>query len=137
MNSIIIYDGSFPGLFTALYDIYLLKINKPIIRSRFDQNIDLFNQEIRITTDTEKSEKVLAKLQKLIGVSRLQKLYKVFLSEDPQAENLIIQYCMIAINDDIDKLSDFGNLVVSRIEKIVKMVGREPSHESVHPFQGN
>jgi len=121
----IVYDGSFPGLFTVLYDIYLLRISQPYIRSRFEQNNNLFSEDIKVITDFNKSEKVLTKLKKLIGSSNLKRLYKVFLSENHQAENWIIHYSIKAIDGKSAELTDFSDPIISNIEKTVKMVSRE------------
>ena len=125
MKGTFTYDGSFQGLLTVLYDIYLLKITKPYVRSRFDRNQSLFNQNIDTITDDEKSSQVLNKIKDQIGTQRTKMLFKVFLSEHPQAENIIVRYCMKLIDHGIESLEDFSDPIISQIKKIEKSVNRE------------
>lgn len=119
------YDGSFQGLFTAIFDIYAEKLaDAKIIREGMEQPF-LFGEKKMITTDDEKAKRVWKKLKDLIGREGLQILRRVFLSELPEMESVILNCVRYAIEQDKGILSNYGHPDILRLKQINKMVGRE------------
>lgn len=86
------YDGSFEGLLTAIYESYYRKVRPCEIRCADNLQINLLNDYQHIPVDQEKSEKVYRSIRDKISVHALEMVYHVFLSEVPEAGNMILDY---------------------------------------------
>ena len=86
----LLYDGSFDGLLTAVFEVFEYKYNDVEIRNRerFQQE-NMFAEIHEVATQNEKSDRVLKKLETSIGKSGIKQLLMVFLSELPESEDLI------------------------------------------------
>lgn len=125
--TILLYDGSFDGLFTAIYEVFEYRYNDVEIKNRenFHQEA-LFSEIHEVITQQEKSERVLNKLEKKIGKSGIYELLKVFLSEDAEREKLILFAVKQSImNPELNILKNFADDNILKISKIGKSVSRE------------
>lgn len=123
----LLYDGSFDGLFTAVFEVFEYRYNDAEIVSRenfLQENI--FAEIHEVVTQTEKSERVLKKLEQSIGKTGINQLVKVFLSEDPGLEQLILSAVKQSVKYPGDNiLQNFANDDILQISKICKSVSRE------------
>lgn len=123
----LLYDGSFDGLFTAVFEVFEYRYNDAEIVSRenfLQENI--FAQIHEVVTQTEKSERVLKKLEQSTGKTGINQLVKVFLSEDPRLEQLILSAVQQSVKYPGDNiLQNFANDDILQISKICKSVSRE------------
>lgn len=123
----LLYDGSFDGLFTAVFEVFEYRYYDAEIVSRenfLQENI--FAQIHEVVTQTEKSERVLKKLEQSIGKTGISQLVKVFLSEDPGLEQLILSAVKQSVKYTGDNiLQNFANDDILQISKICKSVSRE------------
>lgn len=123
----LIYDGSFEGLMTAIFEVFEYKFADAEIFSAENYNVEnIFATVHEVQTQAEKSERVLKKLEDNIGKSAVSQLLMVYLSEDPQLENLIlstVKYSLLRPNQNV--LNDFANADMMQIAKVCKSVGRE------------
>jgi len=80
----LLYDGSFDGLFTAVFEVFEYKYKDVEIMSkaRFHQE-NIFAEIHEVITQEEKSERVLNKLEENIGKSGIHELVKVFFLKNP------------------------------------------------------
>ncbi|WP_435524762.1 hypothetical protein [Chryseobacterium indoltheticum] len=87
----LLYDGSFDGLFTAIFEVFEYRYKDVEIFSRenFLQE-NMFAEIHEVITQQEKSERVLNKLEQNIGKSGIHQLLQIFLSEDPEMEKLVL-----------------------------------------------
>ncbi|MDH6250957.1 putative DNA metabolism protein [Chryseobacterium sp. H1D6B] len=123
----LLYDGSFDGLFTAVFEVfeYRYKEVEIISKERFYQE-NIFAEIHEVVTQNEKSERVLNKLEQNIGRSGIHQLLKVFLSEDPELEQLILSAVQQSVqhpNENI--LQNYADSSILGISKICKSVDRE------------
>jgi probable DNA metabolism protein len=123
----LLYDGSFDGLFTAVFEIfeYRYKDVEIISKERFHQE-NIFAEIHEVVTQNEKSERVLNKLEQNIGRSGIHQLLKVFLSENPELEQLILAAVKQSVqhpNENI--LQNYADSSILGISKIGKSVDRE------------
>ncbi len=58
----IVYDGSFEGLLTAIFEVYEYKFPDPRLSAK-NSAIPLFGQQHLVHTSPEKAERVLKKLR--------------------------------------------------------------------------
>ncbi|MBO9692075.1 TIGR03915 family putative DNA repair protein [Chryseobacterium sp.] len=123
----LLYDGSFDGLFTAVFEIfeYRYKDVEIVSRERFYQE-NIFAEIHEVITQPEKSERVLNKLEQNIGKHGVYQLLKVFLSEDPNLESLILSAVKQSVRHPGQNiLENFADSDVLKISKICKSVDRE------------
>lgn len=123
----LLYDGTFDGLFTAIFEVFEYRYKDVEIRKRENfQQENMFAEIHEVVTQQEKSERVLNKLEKSIGKSGINDLLRVYLSEDLELEQLIFSAVKQSIkhpNENI--LQNFANDDILKIAKICKSVSRE------------
>jgi probable DNA metabolism protein len=123
----LLYDGSFDGLFTAIFEVFEYRYKDVEIanREKFHQE-NIFAEIHEVITQPEKSERVVNKLEQNIGKSGIHQLLKVFLSEDPELENLILSTVRQSIKHPaVNVLENFADSDILKISKICKSVDRE------------
>ncbi len=116
-----IYDGTFDGLLTIVFDCYLAKtIPSRIVSSEFE--MDLFCCEQTIETDEEKARRIYHGIVKNISYHSLSTAYHVFLSNLPNKELDIVNFLLLGfeLGNKIDHL--LTNDLVLRMEKTKKRV---------------
>lgn len=123
----LLYDASFDGLFTAIFEVFEYRYQDVEITSRerfYQENI--FAEIHEVITQTDKSKRVLNKLEQNIGKSGIHQLLKVFLSEDPEMEQLILSAVKQSVKHPEDNiLENFADNDMMKISKICRSVGRE------------
>ncbi len=119
-----VYDGSFEGLLTVIFEIYELKRAPSEIcpAARFEPG--MFGEHEYITTIKEKADRVAAKI-KLIDKTLFRNLLKVFLSERDDREMIIYRVVKLALKDKGSATADFRNADVLKVKEIVKQINRE------------
>lgn len=120
-----IYDGSFPGLLTAIYYGFY-NTEKPdhiLIEENYKQG--LFSRKILIETDLDKSDRVYQAVKDKISLNVLRKIYNVYLSEGENTGQLIYQYLKIGFRIGRTIEQYLKNDIVDQIEKLSSKVGRE------------
>lgn len=116
-----IYDGSFHGLLTIVFDSYVSKtIPMRIVDSQYE--IDLFCHYSILETNEKKANRIYKGIIKNISYHCLLTVYRVFLSNMPNKEIDIVQYLLLGfqIGNKIDHL--LSNNLVLRMEKISRRV---------------
>ncbi len=95
--SILIYDDSFEGLLTSIYDAFYSKHEIDGIYGLSQYNAPLLLGEIRnIETDLNKFEKVRNSIINKIDLLCFQKIYMVYLSNVEDKGMVIFKYLKIA-----------------------------------------
>lgn len=130
--NIYIYDDTFEGLLTAIYDSFYSK-NPPLcIYGKKESNAPLLlGETIEITTEMKKFKKVKNAIIDKIDFLALKKLYLVYLSNREDKAILILKYLKIAFKLGRD-VHSFLNIEIIRL---VDNVSRQVSHEC-HRFTG-
>lgn len=122
----VIYDHSFEGFLSAVFEIYERKLNNAFIRKMDVQLPSLFIEDtIEVTTNEEKANRVAEKLEKIMGQEGLLKLWKAWLTEDSHVEDCIFGSIRYSLEQQRNILSDFGNLYVIELSHKLKMIERE------------
>ena len=76
--NIVIYDGSFEGLLTAVFEIYEYKIKQPAIVNSDTQTGILFGTIHEVQTNKDKTARVFKKLKEKLTPNAFSLLYKTF-----------------------------------------------------------
>ncbi|GAB0155351.1 TIGR03915 family putative DNA repair protein [Chryseobacterium sp. Alg-005] len=123
----LLYDGTFDGLLTAIFEFfeYRYKDVEIISKEKFVQE-NMFAGIHEVITQHDKAERVLKKLEKNIGKSGVHQLLKVFLSEDTELEKLILSAVRQSIqHPDENILQNYADQDILKISRICKSVDRE------------
>jgi len=123
--NIFIYDHTFEGLLTAIYEAFELNIDPDkIISSRSFQD-DLFADKRYIITDNEKFEQVWNNINEKTTQQICQRIFQAYLSEDKDIELVIYHYIKLILETDYNVETDFSDDRVLKLTNIQKKVGRE------------
>jgi len=119
-----IYDGTFEGFLTAVFDFYerkptIVKILKERITDK-----NFFDEEYKVYTDEAKADRVWKGIQTKIGNKTATMIYRAFLSEKPEVERILLNVIRKGFNGR-DVTGDYSDTDVLRLSQLVKMVGRE------------
>lgn len=121
----LIYDGSFEGLLTTVFEVYEYKWPDIRIRKTGTTVPSLFTEIRTVVTNEEKAKRVWKKLAGLFGLSGVRTLWISWLSELETSEETILEVIRYALKANQNVLNDFGNLHVLQLQQAVKSVGRE------------
>ena len=86
-----LYDGSFEGFLTCVYLHYYEDRAAGIYPAEQYQNTILYRSR-QVVTDPDKAATVYQAIEEKISVYALQRIYYVFLSEQPDKDNIAFQY---------------------------------------------
>lgn len=121
-----IYDGSFDGLLTAIYEAYYRGEKPNSILAKQDVQENLFVENIFIPTDVEKAQKVYNSIGTKISNTALSNVFYCFLSDLEDAGTLIFEYLQFGwkIGKDIDKyIADDRVLKIHKLKQKVTFEG--------------
>lgn len=124
---IILYDGSFEGLLTSVFEVFEYKfVNAEIVAEQNFSTENLFAEQHHVFTNAEYSARVLSKIEQISGRKTIRILLKIFLSEHSQKERLILKSIKeILQNPGVDVFQNLGDVDMLEISKILKSMGRE------------
>jgi probable DNA metabolism protein len=120
-----VYDGTFEGFLTAVYDSYYDKNKPEKIVSVHDYEPDLINNTITIDTDIIKSNKVYSAIENKISKDALINVFNVFLSSIKNTDTLLYEYIKLGFKLGKDVDMHLHNDTVLSIHNISRKVGLE------------
>lgn len=120
-----LYDNTFEGLLSAIFETYEHKIQMVRIRREGLELGSLFEAPIHISTCEIKTKRVWNKLVILLEEEGARKLWKAWLTEEPDVEDCILGTIRYAIEQQVNVLTDYGNLHVLQLNQQLKKIGRE------------
>jgi probable DNA metabolism protein len=119
-----LYDGTFDGLLTVVFEIYEFKRPPNRICSGATYSPGMFEEVHNTITSPAKADRVAKKI-KQIGQRLFKKLFKVYLSERPDREMLVYHIIELALKDRGAAFNDYRNPSVLKVKEIVKQINRE------------
>lgn len=126
--TIFIYDKTWEGLLTALFDAYA-RHSFPDMLIGEGETLPLFYEDkLEVRSDAAKCDRVWKGLSRRISPLALNSLTAAWLSELPGCDMLLFRYMRQAIDAPATIEYDFGNPVVLEIGKICKRVHTERCH---------
>ncbi len=129
MPSIVLYDPSFEGWLSAVFYVYEHRLqHEPALQlfAQDDYVPSLIAQVVSVHKDEDKAERVLIKLNKLLGRSGMRNVLWGFLSEKNNIGTTLFHVIKYAIDYPTRQImQDVGNLEVLELVQTVKSVGRE------------
>ena len=127
--SIVLYEPSFEGWLSAVFYVYANKLHDDEALQLIAQDCyvpSLIAQATSVVPNQEHAERVLVKLNQLLGRSGMRNLLWGFLSEKEHIGTTlfwVVKYAIDYPNRHI--MQDVGNLHVLELVQTVKSVGRE------------
>ena len=121
----VVYDGSFEGFLTAVFEVYEYKLSNVQMVNRDQCQLNVFEQKHECWFDNKKSERVWKGLSAKVSKVALQRLYRAFLSEEKGIEDLILRYIQYALSNKLNIENDYSNESVIGISQIARKVDRE------------
>ena len=122
---IYLYDGTWAGFLTAIFEVYERgKINVSITTvNRFLP--DAFAMPYYVMTNESKAKRVWTGLAKKISAKASKSLYCCFLSELPGIENSLYAYLRLVFEKSESPERAYGDANVLKVSQVDKMVHRE------------
>lgn len=121
----VIYDGSFEGWLTAVFEVYEYKFSQVHITTKERYQANVFTDPHESFYDKQKAERVWKGLSAKISATALSQIYKAFLSEEKGMENVLLQYVQYAFGQKQTIESDFSNTAVLTVAQTARKVYRE------------
>ena len=123
----LVYDGSFEGLMTAVFEVFEYRYDPAAIVSQQNHHSENFFDEVHpVITDETKADRVIKKLEENLGKGGVKQLLLVYLSERAESGNLILSAVRQSIKKPkVNILQNFADPDIMEIAKVCKSMGRE------------
>ena len=115
---ILIYDKTFEGFLTLVYDVYYQKL-KPISIYKELLNEIVFEEIKHIQTEEEKYTKVLNALKSNFSKQIVQKILNIFMCDSRDFEMSLLEYIILGFKDK-QQLSNINNSCVFYLTNLEK-----------------
>ncbi|WP_452222017.1 TIGR03915 family putative DNA repair protein [Lacinutrix salivirga] len=121
----LIYDGTFDGFLTCVFNAYDYKLNVLSIQKATKAQHQLFAVVETIITNKQKADRVWHGIKSKVSPAAIHTIYYAFLSEKPTIENTLYDYIKYVLKNEKLANKDYSHPSVLKISQIAKMVGRE------------
>jgi probable DNA metabolism protein len=121
----LIYDGTFEGLLTTVFEIYEHKLQHIKIQKGEWLCTALFEEVITVVTDENRAGRVLQGLQQKLSAPGLQRLYATHLAGMDEEDVTIVGYIRYVFDSSQNVEEDYGNKYVLRMAELLRMIRRE------------
>ncbi len=123
--NIFVYDKTFEGLLTAVFDAYFRKTFPDLLVIEGEPLPLFYNEAVHIITDEEKCNRVWRSLEKKLSATALGCLWATWLSELPEIDMLLFRYIRKNVDSPVSIEVNFGDPDVLEISKISRKVNQE------------
>lgn len=120
-----IFDGSFNGLLTAVFESFDRKHRNIKLVSKDHYLTEMFGEVLTIHTEPAKSERVWKGLQINISKSSQNQFYTAFLSEDAVVFQHLFDYALYIFSNPEGYSDNYGNEHVLAIAQTSQKIHRE------------
>jgi probable DNA metabolism protein len=121
----LVYDGSFTGWLTAVFDTYEYKYTEVNIIPETVRQDDLFGQAHIVHSNETKATRVWKGLQQRISAKATKQIYQTFLSEEQGMENRLLQYIQYAFSNNNSIEENYSHPAVLYATETARKVHRE------------
>ncbi len=120
-----LYDGSFDGLLTVVYQAVYSRITPCGIGTEKNLQLSFGTRYAEVITNKNYARRVYSALYKKIGSFGLRRIYYIFLSNDSQKDLIIYKYMMLGFKNGQKTNSALSDDTVSAAFQIAQNVSRE------------
>jgi probable DNA metabolism protein len=121
----LIYDGTFEGLLTAIFEIYERKLKHTRLEKGEWYASAIFEDVVKVVTDEARASRVLKGLQQRLSPNGLQRLYIAHLAELDKEDDTMVGFIRYVFDSPVNIEEDFSNKYVLRVSEIVGFMRRE------------
>jgi probable DNA metabolism protein len=121
----LVYDGTFEGFLTCVFDIYAGRWTVASIGRTAPAQKGLFDSVSNITTSDHKAERVLHGLSKKLSKRGLNNLYKSYHLRQPDTEMNLLEYIRLVLSSARSVEADLRQAPVLRMAQMTKQMNRE------------
>src|SRR4051794_40087717 len=121
----VIYDGTFDGFLTAVFEVYEYKFPAVNITIKDRCQPNVFNYSHETFYNQEKAARVWKGLSAKISAAALSQIYKAFLSEEKGIEDVLLGYIQYAFASKQTIESNYSDANVLMVIQTAKKVYRE------------
>ena len=121
----LVYDGTFEGLLTAVYEIYERKLTQVKMERGESYTSAMFENLVKVMTDNIRAERVLSGLRQKLSPNGVQRLYIAHLAGIENDDDTIVGFIRYVFDTDQNIEDDYSNRYVLRVSEIVGMMRRE------------
>jgi len=127
VSVVIQYDGTFNGFLSAVFYIFKNNLSNTDVgfSSSMKPKTSLFGTAITVSCELEKAQRVWRYLKRVVKSSGASLIYKSFLSEADNIENLLLAIIYAIHKDGGAIIYNYGDAQISLMRKLVKSVNRE------------
>lgn len=122
--TVVIYDESFAGLLTAIYEVYEYKM-KDVAIGKDETTYSLFGNRHTVHTNEGKSQRVLNKLEQKLSTSAMSMFYKTYLSGIPFMEDLLLRYVRLVLASKKSIENNYSHPDILMLQQTSRKVDRE------------
>lgn len=122
---LLVYDGSFDGFLTAVFDVYEYKFSNACIRTQQHAQPNAFGKTHPVHTDNAKAARVWKGLKQKISSRASSMVYQAFLSELPTIEDALLRYVQYIFRSKTIVETNYSNQDVLMVQQTSKKVHRE------------
>ena len=126
---ILVYDGSFEGFLSLIYEVYYQKL-KPLKIYKTLPNEIIFDEIKEIVTIEENSKKVLDSMKKIFPKDIVCKILNIFMCDTKEFEMALLEYIILGFKDT-KQLLNINNSSIFYLESLEKELFRH-----VHKMTG-
>jgi len=120
-----VYDHSFEGLLTAVFDVYVLKDAEARIYPEGHAQEGLFDKTRRVHNDGARAGRVWKKLSDRLSAVDLGKIHRTFLSEEKGMEDYLLHYIRHILGPVANAENDLAHPAVKYVTDTARKVHRE------------
>lgn len=120
----LVYDGSWTGFLTAVFEVYEFKLKDAVIHSSINLQPAMFGKSKTVLSDQVKAKRVWFGLQAKLTSRGLGDIYSSYLSELPDIENQLLAFIQLSIKMKGAEKA-YGDPAVLKVAQVAKMVHRE------------
>ena len=125
---IYVFDNSFEGFLTLIFDYYVRKPKQIKVVSERDFLPSMFDEVYTVITDETRAKRVHKKLKDKLNKTSYKAVQAVFLSEEAESYEKLFYYCCLIINETAAVQLNYGNDYVFYVMKMYRSVHREKHH---------
>ncbi|MCH9740710.1 MAG: TIGR03915 family putative DNA repair protein [Epsilonproteobacteria bacterium] len=114
----VVYDGTFEGFLTIVYELYYQKL-KPTVIEKSALSYSLFDEVDTLVTDETKALKVLQGLQKWWSRKNLQTILNTFMCDSKSFEMDLLKFIRLGFKDE-KELQNINHTSVFAIRNLEK-----------------
>lgn len=123
--TVYIFDGTFEGLLTSIFEFYERKPGKIQLVSFQNFQPLLLEETFEVVSDEAKAKRVWTGLRKKINADWQMRFYKSFLSETPESVQHLFNFACYVFDNPAGVEQNYGHESVIAISKLDKSVNRE------------